>query len=113
MIIVSGTVWTASAHIITAVIGSGVLSLAWSTAQLGWVVGPLTLMIFAFITYYTSSLLADCYRSGNQLTGKRNYTYMDAVAAYLGTSLCSHHLISDKPTVRFLNFDSEDDACRG
>jgi hypothetical protein len=42
-------------------------------------------MIFAFITYYTSSLLADCYRSGDQATGKRNYTYMDAVAAYLGT----------------------------
>jgi amino acid permease len=61
-----------------------VLSLAWSTAQLGWVVGPVTLMIFAFITYYTSSLLADCYRSGDQATGKRNYTYMDAVAAYLG-----------------------------
>ncbi|PUZ60305.1 hypothetical protein GQ55_4G113100 [Panicum hallii var. hallii] len=80
----TGTVWTASAHIITAVIGSGVLSLAWSTAQLGWVVGPVTLMIFAFITYYTSSLLADCYRSGDQATGKRNYTYMDAVAAYLG-----------------------------
>jgi len=84
---ISGTVWTASAHIITAVIGSGVLSLAWSTAQLGWVVGPVTLMIFAFITYYTSSLLADCYRSGDQATGKRNYTYMDAVAAYLGTLL--------------------------
>ncbi|PQQ07949.1 amino acid permease 3 [Prunus yedoensis var. nudiflora] len=33
----TGTVWTASAHIITAVIGSGVLSLAWATAQLGWV----------------------------------------------------------------------------
>jgi amino acid permease len=93
LIIVSGTVWTASAHIITAVIGSGVLSLAWSTAQLGWVVGPITLMIFAFITYYTSSLLADCYRSGDQLTGKRNYTYMDAVAAYLGISLCSHHFV--------------------
>ncbi|CAI0459877.1 unnamed protein product, partial [Linum tenue] len=31
---------TASAHIITTVIGSGVLSLAWAIAQLGWVVGP-------------------------------------------------------------------------
>ncbi|KAL2553886.1 Transmembrane amino acid transporter domain-containing protein [Forsythia ovata] len=36
----TGTVWTASAHIITAVIGSGVLSLAWATAQLGWIAGP-------------------------------------------------------------------------
>ena len=79
----TGTVWTASAHIITAVIGSGVLSLAWATAQLGWVVGPITLMLFAAITYYTSGLLADCYRTGDPLTGKRNYTYMDAVASYL------------------------------
>jgi amino acid permease len=60
-----------------------VLSLAWATAQLGWVVGPVTLMLFAGITYYTSSLLADCYRTGDPATGKRNYTYMDAVAAYL------------------------------
>ncbi|KAK3130636.1 hypothetical protein QOZ80_6BG0495970 [Eleusine coracana subsp. coracana] len=80
----NGTVWTASAHIITAVIGSGVLSLAWSTAQLGWIVGPVTLMLFSIITYYTSSLLADCYRTGDQVSGKRNYTYMDAVASYLG-----------------------------
>ncbi|CAN1354098.1 Probable amino acid permease 7 [Linum perenne] len=35
----SGTVWTAVAHIITAVIGSGVLSLQWSMAQLGWIAG--------------------------------------------------------------------------
>ncbi|XP_015694346.2 amino acid permease 3-like isoform X1 [Oryza brachyantha] len=80
----TGTVWTASAHIITAVIGSGVLSLAWATAQLGWVVGPVTLMLFALITYYTSGLLADCYRTGDPATGKRNYTYMDAVGSYLG-----------------------------
>ncbi|CAN1219083.1 Amino acid permease 8, partial [Linum perenne] len=66
----TGTVWTASAHIITTIIGSGVLSLAWGIAQLGW------------ITYYTSRLLADCYR--HHSTGKRNYTYMEAVNAYLG-----------------------------
>ncbi|KAG0500024.1 hypothetical protein HPP92_000096 [Vanilla planifolia] len=79
-----GTMWTASAHIITAVIGSGVLSLAWSIAQLGWVAGPAMMILFAFVTYYTSTLLADCYRSGDPLCGKRNYTYMDAVRAYLG-----------------------------
>lgn len=80
----SGSVWTASAHIITAVIGSGVLSLAWATAQLGWVAGPAVLLLFSFVTYYTSALLADCYRSGDQVSGKRNYTYMDAVRANLG-----------------------------
>ncbi|CAA2935081.1 amino acid permease 3-like [Olea europaea subsp. europaea] len=80
----TGTVWTASAHIITAVIGSGVLSLAWATAQLGWIAGPTVMFLFSFVTYYTSTLLAACYRSGDPDSGERNYTYMDAVRANLG-----------------------------
>jgi hypothetical protein len=83
-----GTMWTASAHIITAVIGSGVLSLGWAIAQLGWVAGPAVMLLFSFVTYYTSALLADCYRSGDESTGKRNYTYMDAVNANLSTYHC-------------------------
>ncbi|OEL17634.1 Amino acid permease 3 [Dichanthelium oligosanthes] len=79
----TGTMWTASAHIITAVIRSGVLSLAWAIAQLGWVAGPAVMLLFSFVTYYTSALLADCYRSGDECTGKRNCTYMDAVNANL------------------------------
>ncbi|KAI3904807.1 hypothetical protein MKW92_047623 [Papaver armeniacum] len=82
----TGTVWTATAHIITAVIGSGVLSLAWAIAQLGWIGGPAVMLVFAFVIYYTSCLLADCYRTGDQVTGKRNYTYMDAVSTNLGGS---------------------------
>ncbi|KAJ4915315.1 Amino acid permease 8 [Raphanus sativus] len=77
----TGTLTTASAHIITAVIGSGVLSLAWAIAQLGWVAGTLILVTFALINYYTSTMLADCYRSD---AGTRNYTYMDVVRSYLG-----------------------------
>ncbi|KAF5445615.1 hypothetical protein F2P56_034657 [Juglans regia] len=80
----TGTWITASAHIITAVIGSGVLSLAWAIAQLGWVAGPAVLTAFSFITYFTSTLLADSYRSPDPVTGKRNYTYMDVVRANLG-----------------------------
>ncbi|KAA8528415.1 hypothetical protein F0562_035770 [Nyssa sinensis] len=80
----TGTLLTASAHIITAVIGSGVLSLAWAIAQLGWVAGPAVLMAFSCITYFTSTLLADCYRSPDPVTGHRNYTYMDVVRAHLG-----------------------------
>ncbi|KAJ8762969.1 hypothetical protein K2173_023098 [Erythroxylum novogranatense] len=80
----TGTVWTASAHIITAVIGSGVLSLAWATAQLGWIAGPAVMFLFSFVTYYTSALLSACYRSGDPINGKRNYTYMDAVRTNLG-----------------------------
>uniref|UniRef100_A0A0C9RHL1 TSA: Wollemia nobilis Ref_Wollemi_Transcript_21777_2041 transcribed RNA sequence n=1 Tax=Wollemia nobilis TaxID=56998 RepID=A0A0C9RHL1_9CONI len=78
-----GTLWTASAHIITAVIGSGVLSLAWAIAQLGWIAGPAAMLAFSFVTYYTSCLLADCYRSPDPVNGKRNYTYMEAVKANL------------------------------
>ncbi|THG10294.1 hypothetical protein TEA_010554 [Camellia sinensis var. sinensis] len=80
--------WTTSAHIITAIIGSGVLSLAWCVAQLGWVVGVATLLIFSLITLYTSNLLADCYRSPDPATGKRNYTYTDAVKTNLGDNVC-------------------------
>ncbi|KAL6560748.1 Amino acid permease 6 [Orobanche gracilis] len=73
--------WTTTAHIITAVIGSGVLSLAWAIAQLGWIAGPLALLAFSGITCFTSILLADCYRSSG---GTRNYTYKEVVRSYLG-----------------------------
>ncbi|MCH92573.1 amino acid permease 2-like, partial [Trifolium medium] len=68
------SVWTASSHIITAVIGSGVLSLAWAIAQLGWIAGPAVMILFSLVIIYTSSFLADCYRSGDINSGKRNYT---------------------------------------
>lgn len=80
----TGTFLTASAHIITAVIGSGVLSLAWALAQLGWVAGLVVLLLFSFVTYFTSTLLADAYRFPGPVDGHRNYTYMDVVRSHLG-----------------------------
>jgi amino acid permease len=86
------------AHIITAVIGSGVLSLAWSTAQLGWIGGPVALLCCAIVTYISSFLLSDCYRNPDSVTGKRNYSYMDAVRVNLGnntllnSSLCRKYI---------------------
>lgn len=74
--------WTASAHIVTAIVGSGVLSLAWGIAQLGWITGVSTLLIFSSISLYSSGLLADCYRA--PLSGNRNHTYRAAVKTYLG-----------------------------
>lgn len=79
----AGTAFTAAAHIITAVIGSGVLSVPWSIGQMGWVAGPIVLLLFAWCTLYTSRLLADCYRHPDPVTGKRNYIYMDAVKVNL------------------------------
>lgn len=75
---------TGTAHIITAVIGSGVLSLGWAIAQMGWAFGPLTLLMFSAITWYTASLLCEAYRVGDPLTGKRSYNYMSAVSNHLG-----------------------------
>ncbi|KAJ6980537.1 amino acid permease 7 isoform X3 [Populus alba x Populus x berolinensis] len=80
----TGTLWSCVAHIITAVIGSGVLSLAWSTAQLGWIAGPVSLLCFAIVTYISAFLLSDCYRSPDPITGTRNYSYMHAVRVNLG-----------------------------
>jgi len=82
-----GNLHTTSCHVITAVIGSGVLSLAWNMTQLGWLVGPIVLLIFSIVTYYNSLLLADCYRSPDPVTGQCNYTYKDAVKANLGRFL--------------------------
>lgn len=92
-----GTLWSASAHIITVVVGSGVLSLAWCLAQLGWIIGILLLVAFAIVTWFMCILLTDCYRSPDPVTGSRNYNYMQAVKVNLGKiilpnqNLCFYH----------------------
>lgn len=81
----SGTIWTALAHIITAVIGSGVLSLAWSISQLGWIAGPLTMLAFASVTLTSALFLCNCYKHPDHNHGPhRNGSYLDAVGAILG-----------------------------
>ncbi|KAI6688653.1 hypothetical protein NL676_025481 [Syzygium grande] len=80
-----GTQWTAVAHIITGVIGAGVLSLAWSMAQLGWVLGPICILCFAGITVISTFILCDCYKYPDPEYGTiRNRSYMEAVKLYLG-----------------------------
>ncbi|KAL5075681.1 hypothetical protein RYX36_014665 [Vicia faba] len=88
----TGTSWTASAHVITAVIGSGVLSLAWAIAQLGWIAGPIVMFLFAWVTYYTSVLLCECYRNGDPVNGKRNYTYMEVVHSNLDSDFVNKNI---------------------
>ncbi|KAK3438997.1 hypothetical protein EUGRSUZ_C03653 [Eucalyptus grandis] len=43
------------------------------------------MLLFAFLTYYTSTLLTTCYRSGDPATGNHNYAYMGAVRDNLGS----------------------------
>ncbi|KDO74015.1 probable amino acid permease 7 isoform X1 [Citrus sinensis] len=81
----TGTICTALAHIITGVIGAGVLSLAWSMAQLGWIAGPLCMIAFASVTIVSSSLLCDCYRFPDPEVGpNRIRSFTQAVKLYLG-----------------------------
>ncbi|CAK9151823.1 unnamed protein product [Ilex paraguariensis] len=81
----TGNVWTAIAHIITGVIGSGVLSLAWSVAQLGWIAGPTFMVVFGVVSIISSLLLCDSYRSPDPAYGPaRNRSYAEAVKSYLG-----------------------------
>ncbi|PNX59058.1 amino acid permease [Trifolium pratense] len=76
----TGTVWTAVAHIVTGVIGSGVLSLPWSIAQLGWIVGPFSILLIASSTLYSAFLLCNTYRSPNPEYGPhRSASYLDVV----------------------------------
>ncbi|KAK4275247.1 hypothetical protein QN277_018363 [Acacia crassicarpa] len=80
----TGNVVSGVAHIITGVIGAGVLSLAWCMAQLGWIAGPLSILVFAATTAYVSSLLSDCYRFPDPQGPTRNPSLMHAVKLYLG-----------------------------
>ncbi|XP_021745092.1 probable amino acid permease 7 [Chenopodium quinoa] len=81
----TGTLWSAVAHIITGVIGSGVLSLAWSLSQLGWIAGPIAMLVFAFITLLSAFLLCNCYWSPDPEHGPvRNPSYLEAVYSNLG-----------------------------
>jgi len=91
-------VWTATTHIITVVVGAGVLALPWAMAQLGWIAGIASIIIFACISAFTYSLVADCYRYPDPVTGKRNYTYMQAVRSYLGILFYSYIHTQEKTT---------------
>ena len=90
--------WTAVAHIITGVIGSGVLSLAWSLAQLGWIAGPVSMLLFAVVIFISTFLLCDSYRSPDPEYGPaRNRSYLEAVHINLGNcSFCCFYFQEDQ-----------------
>ncbi|XP_009762114.1 putative amino acid permease 7 isoform X1 [Nicotiana tabacum] len=80
-----GTKWSAVAHIITGVIGAGVLSLAWSIAQLGWIAGPLAILFCAAVTLFATSILCDCYKSPDSALGPTiNHSLLEAARFYFG-----------------------------
>ncbi|KAL3729085.1 hypothetical protein ACJRO7_033654 [Eucalyptus globulus] len=77
----TGTFWTASAHISSAMVGTILLYVAWDIAHLGWIAGPAAMCLISFLCYCTSCLLCDCYDSASP---DRNCTYADSVRSILG-----------------------------
>lgn len=67
-------------HIITAVIGTGVLALPQSIAWMGWIGGLSILALMAIITWYTSLLLCNL----TVINGVRQRTYMETVLTLYG-----------------------------
>ncbi|KAI3688454.1 hypothetical protein L2E82_46047 [Cichorium intybus] len=82
----TGNVWTALAHFIAGVIGSGVLSMAWSVAQLGWIAGPLSIILIAFFSLVSAFLISDIHLYSNPSNGTTiiNRSYLQAVHTILG-----------------------------
>ncbi|KAI3492925.1 hypothetical protein L1887_42420 [Cichorium endivia] len=81
----TGNVWTALAHFIAGVIGSGVLSMAWSVAQLGWIAGPLSIILVAFFSLVSAFLISDIHLYSNPSNGTTiiNRSYLQAVHTIL------------------------------
>lgn len=80
IIVRTGTTFSAFMLVITAVIGAGVLSLPYSLAVLGYPGGIVCLLVFSWLTLYTSQLLADV----NVVKGQRMRSYTQTVDAVLG-----------------------------
>ena len=67
-------------HVITAIIGAGVLSLPAAMVPLGYAGGSICFLLFGLITLYTAHLLSDTYC----INGLRQRTYTALVDTVFG-----------------------------
>ena len=67
-------------HLITVIIGAGVLSLPKAFSLLGWIFGPFLLIFFGIVSLWTSYMLTQVY----EVDGKKLKTYKHAVFYILG-----------------------------
>eukprot|EP00879_Flechtneria_rotunda_P006672 GHRR01007012.1.p1 GENE.GHRR01007012.1~~GHRR01007012.1.p1 ORF type:complete len:285 (+),score=58.74 GHRR01007012.1:338-1192(+) len=70
----------ATAHIVTAIIGAGVLGLPYALSWLGWVGGMAMLVLFYAVSAWCSLLLVECHETD----GVRHPTYRAAALQILG-----------------------------
>ncbi len=62
---------TAAFHLVTVIIGAGVLSLPSSFALLGWILGPLLLLLFGVVGLFCAFLMTEVY----EVDGRKHVTY--------------------------------------
>lgn len=79
-LLLSGGWIMACFHIITAIIGAGVLGLPHALSMLGWLGGIISLVLFFAVTLVCSFMLSDMY----EYDGVKHGTYGDAVVNVLG-----------------------------
>ncbi|KAJ0932650.1 putative amino acid transporter, transmembrane domain-containing protein [Helianthus annuus] len=62
------------------------LSLSWSVAQLGWIAGPVSVVLFALVTYLNASLLTKFHHYSHHRNGVNvtDRSYLEAVRNILG-----------------------------
>lgn len=76
----TGNTLTATGHIITAVVGAGILNLPSAFSYFGWIAGVLVMLLIGGITWWTSLMLVQAY----QWDGKTHRTYYAAVKHLCG-----------------------------
>jgi amino acid permease len=65
-------------HLITVIIGAGVLSLPKAFSLLGWLFGPVLLIFFGVVSLWTSNMLSMVY----EVDGKKNRTVSTHASNY-------------------------------
>lgn len=95
----------ATGHLVTAIIGAGVLGLPHSMALLGWVGGVAALVVFFVITLWCLMMLASVY----EVNGRKHTRYKDAVYFILGEIYASYDSVVpfslSKPSYAYLRVD--------
>lgn len=70
-----GTVLSVTAQTLTTIIGFGILALPSAISYVGWIAGPILLLVFFFVTVVSNYLLVSVY----QVNGRQHATYGTAV----------------------------------
>jgi len=90
----TGNFYTASMHVICAVVGIGVLALPQAIAYLGWIAGPLCIAFFWLTTWLSSVLLASLYLVDGKMYSGYYHMVNDVMSKKQGIFLSSIQVLN-------------------